>query len=250
MIVSVLDSRDLRRPRLAFAIAQVRRRQCRSLALLDATAASSSQWRNQRLAATLGLPKIAVVPAAGRGLQPALDALRSHAREIVIDIDETESCAARSALVAAKVLVVAMPSTDRDDSGLCMALRDRIERARLFNPTLKILLAPVGSDSAHANGQPDSLQRLADSIPSTRITSCKLGDLGRLCALSQGTLDADIERDMAALCAEVFPDGRPRSWRIPQSLRSLRAHAEMAVAAALRRFAIPAGRAGTPPRFR
>jgi hypothetical protein len=115
---------------------------------------------------------------------------------------------------------------------------------------LRCSMPPVDADSMRADGQRDVLQRIAQLIPRASVANCSLGDLGRLCALMKGSLDAGIERGMAALCADVFPDGRRAPPLIPARLRSLRSRAEMAVAAGLRRFAIPADRAGTPPRFR
>ncbi|MDB5853983.1 MAG: hypothetical protein JWR22_2024 [Herminiimonas sp.] len=161
-------------------------------------------------------------------------------------------------MVAAKVLVVATTLVENEDyrgdyedvSGSLLALRDRIERVRLFNPTLKVLLAPVDCSSPRADRQPDALQRLAHLIPSARVAHCSLANPGRLCALSHGRLDADIERDVAALCAAIFQDSSRPLPRAPQSLRSLRPESEKAAEIGRRSFIIPAGRAGTPPRSR
>ncbi|MDB5822301.1 MAG: hypothetical protein JWR21_1005 [Herminiimonas sp.] len=161
-------------------------------------------------------------------------------------------------MVAAKVLVVSTTSVENDDhrgdyedvSRSLLALRDRIERARLFNPTLKVLLALVDRTSPRADRQRDALKRLAHLIPSARVAHCSLANPGRLCALSHGRLDADMERDIAALCAEIFQDSNRPLPRAPQSLRSLRPSSGKAAETGRRSFINPAGRAGTPPRFR
>lgn len=239
MIVSVLDSRDLRRPRLAFAIAHVRREQTPSLALVDATAASNSTWRSERLADTPAMRRLTVVRAARQCLQPVLDALGSSRRDIVIDIDETESFAARSALVAAKVLVVAMTSAEWKDAESCAALRERIERIRLFNPRLKVLLAPLRSGGSRDDGQRDMLQGIVRSIPASSVAKGSLGELDGLRSLSQGKLEAETERDIVALCAELFSNARGPMRFLPWILFGQRKHAETTGAADARATAFP-----------
>lgn len=239
MIVSVLDSRDLRRPRLAFAIARVRREQTPSIALVDATAASNSTWRSERLAGTPGMTRLTVVSAASQCLQPVLDALGSSRRDMVIDIDETESFAARSALVAAKVLVVAMTSAQWEDAESCVALRDRIERIRLFNPRLKVLLAPLRSGGSRDDAQRHMLQGIARSIPAASVAKGSLGELDGLRSLSQGKLEAETERDVVALCAELFANARRPIRFLPWLLSGQRKHAETNRATDARATAFP-----------
>jgi hypothetical protein len=249
MIVSILESPDLRRPRLAFALAQVRRCQCRSLALLDATASSASQWRSTSLSTAPGSLAMVVVRAAGPCLEPVLATLKSRCRDIVIDIEETESFAAKSALVSAKVLVVALSMSDRGEPTLPVALRETIERARLFNPTLKVLLIPVCEDRVLANISRNALQRLANLIPCSRVANRSLHDLARLRSLSRGAFDAGMERDIVALCAELFPLARGWPPLALVSLPGLRKFVALLNTPRAARRAIPAGRADIPPPF-
>ena len=176
------------------------------------------------------MTRLTVVSAARQCLQPVLDALGSSRRDVVIDIDETESFAARSALVAAKVLVVAMTSGEWRDAGFRVALRDRIERIHLFNPGLKVLLAPLRSSGSREDVQRDMLQGIARSIPASSVAKGSLGELDGLRSLSQGKLEAETERDVVALCAEIFPHARRPMRFLPWILSGQRKPAEKTVA--------------------
>lgn len=214
MIVSILNAPDLRNPRLAFAIALYRQRQTHSVALLDATSASQSQWDSERLAASAA-SCIPVVRASRQCLQPALDALAGSCRDIVIDIDEAASFAGRSALVAARVLVLAMAPVDWQDEAMCMALTQRIERTQLFNPTLRILVVPVRYGTTLSDAQRADLYRFVQRLSGARLAHRGIGDLGELRALARGKSGAGSHRDLAALCAELFPQARLQRWSIP-----------------------------------
>lgn len=104
-------------------------------------------------------PRLMARAISAKGLQPELEHLVHCYHDIVIDSESRDSMGSRSALVAARVLVVALDEvTDRLAQE---RLARRIAHARSANPALRVLLATdTDKDAAHA---------LAGQIPSARV---------------------------------------------------------------------------------
>ena len=102
---------------------------------------------------------------SAKGLQPELEHLVHCYHDIVIDSEGRDSMGSRSALIAARVLVV--PLDGVVDGAAQAGLARRIAHARSVNPDLRVLLATdTQAAPAHA---------LAAQIPAARVVS--LGQL-------------------------------------------------------------------------
>lgn len=85
-------------------------------------------------------------PISAKGLQPELEHLVNCYHDIVIDSEARDSLGSRSAMIAARVLVV---SVDGLADQACLVRR--IAHARTINPELRVLLVTAFMpDAAHA----------------------------------------------------------------------------------------------------
>lgn len=171
MIIAITDDRGgLEKSIVAGRLAASRALAGRKVLLLDADPrqAALAQARNLRAGGMPGgvtAPRLMARAISAKGLQPELEHLVNCYHDIVIDSEGRDSMGSRSALAAARVLVV--PLDGVADAAAQASLARRIAHARSVNPQLRVLLATdTHTAAAHA---------LAARIPAARVVS--LGQL-------------------------------------------------------------------------
>lgn len=137
-------------------------------------------WLDQSATHPAGaLPhKLVVRAISAKGLQPELEHLINCYHDIVIDTEDRDSMASRSALIAARVVIVPCGAAcvgAPDGGAPCVdgaCLVRRIGKARMFNPGLRVLVVPVCGPAA-AQEQEQEMERaqtLAARIPAAALT--------------------------------------------------------------------------------
>ena len=171
MIIAITDERGgMEKSILAGRLAASRALARRKVLLLDADPrqGAMAQARNMHDGAmhgSLTRPRLMARAISAKGLQPELEHLVNCYHDIVIDSEGRDSMGSRSALIAARVLVVPLDGVADGDARAGLARR--IAHARSVNPDLRVLLATDAQAApAHA---------LAAQIPSARVVS--LGQL-------------------------------------------------------------------------
>lgn len=91
-------------------------------------------------------PRVATRSLSGRTLQTEIDRLRRHYNDIVIDTDCRDTPESRSALIAARLVVVPV-GADQVDLASQYKLIARLNSARMFNPGLHVLFVVFGGRS-------------------------------------------------------------------------------------------------------
>ncbi|AMO98159.1 cobQ/CobB/MinD/ParA nucleotide binding domain protein [Collimonas arenae] len=140
----------------------------RKVLLIDATAPHHALgWSACRDAAGI---KSKLVVRGAENLQSELENpasySRSHYAEIVIDADGANTQDTDAALVATDVLLVPVHARQGEMHNLA-ALAERIDTLKLFNPTLRVLVAEVQPISAFGdtqNSQSNPARQVANSI--------------------------------------------------------------------------------------
>ena len=171
MIIAITDEHGgMEKSILAGRLAASRALAGRKVLLLDADPRQGAmeQARNMHDEArhgSLTQPRLMARAISAKGLQPELEHLVNCYHDIVIDSEGRDSMGSRSALIAARVLVV--PLDGVVDVAAQAGLARRIAHARSVNPDLRVLLATdTQAAPAHA---------LATQIPAARVVS--LGQL-------------------------------------------------------------------------
>ncbi|MGK5077992.1 cobyrinic acid ac-diamide synthase [Janthinobacterium sp. HLX7-2] len=136
----------------------------RKVLLLDAdprqrALAQASTMHCGGMHSSVSQPRLMARAISAKGLQPELEHLVSCYHDIVIDSEGRDSMGSRSALAAARVLVVALDGAA--DAAAQESLVHRIARARSVNPALRVLLVTtMDSNAVHA---------LAEHIPAASV---------------------------------------------------------------------------------
>ena len=171
MIIAITDERGgMAKSIIAGRLAASRALAGRKVLLLDADPrqGAMAQARNMHDGAMHGSvtrPRLMARAISAKGVQPELEHLVHCYHDIVIDSEGRDSMGSRSALAAARVLVV--PLDGVADAAAQASLARRIAHARSSNPALHVLLATDTPASA--------AQALAAQIPAARVVS--LGQL-------------------------------------------------------------------------
>jgi chromosome partitioning protein len=170
MIITVFSTNNsVDRSIFAINLAAVFTRNLRRVALVDLTSSAHAlNWKTQRQNADLK-PKFAVHDPLGLPLEleNRNSYLRTHYHEIIIDTDGADSWFAESAMAASQVIIVPIWHY-QDNAKLQGKLMERIERIKLFHPTLKVLIVDMQRPSAQSGAesrQSDKAANFAQSIP-------------------------------------------------------------------------------------
>ena len=155
MIIAITDERGgMEKSIVAGRLAASRALAGRKVLLLDAdprqgALAQARSLHGAGMAGSTSQPRLMARAISAKGLQPELEHLVHCYHDIVIDSEGRDSMGSRSALVAARVLVVALDGPA--DSTAQQGLARRIAHARSLNPALRVLLATdTHTDAAHA----------------------------------------------------------------------------------------------------
>lgn len=155
MIIAITDERGgMEKSIVAGRLAASRALAGRKVLLLDAdprqgALAQARSLHGAGMAGSTSQPRLMARAISAKGLQPELEHLVHCYHDIVIDSEGRDSMGSRSALVAARVLVVALDGVG--DSAGRQGLARRIAHARSVNPALRVLLATdTRTDAVHA----------------------------------------------------------------------------------------------------
>lgn len=132
-------------PLVAENIAVLSARRGRRVLLLDATRRQAcARWGAERARSRLHPPVAARAARASRFTADLERCLR-HYDDIVIDTDADDGVACRCALIAAHVALVPLAPEHAGDDAACGPIA-RLNRARMFNPGLRVLFVAVGGE--------------------------------------------------------------------------------------------------------
>ena len=110
-------------------------------------------------------PRVTVEPAGNERLADRLERAHSRFDHVVIDAGVAGTHAARRALIAARVALVAVPA-ERTDECCPPSLAALLADVRMFNPGLRILCLPVSGDTVPATDDMANLLAEIDPTPS------------------------------------------------------------------------------------
>lgn len=171
MIIAITDERGgMEKSIVAGRLAASRALAGHKVLLLDADPrqAALAQAGNLRVGgsgSSVTAPRLMARAISPKGVLPELEHLVHCYHDIVIDSEGRDSMGSRSALIAARVLVV--PLDGALDASAQASLARRIAHARSINPQLRVLLA--------TDTQMAAVHALAAQIPAARVVS--LGQL-------------------------------------------------------------------------
>ena len=154
-----------------------------------------------------------------RGFQVELESLHPHYNDIVIviviviviDTDSCNTLESRSALIAARLVIVPV-QTDQVDLATQYKLISRLKSARMFNPGLRVLFVIVAGSSDPSDQERAAIRTYVAQVMSATLAGTLIHV--RRAAESSGApasdacehehADARAQEDMSALYHEVF----------------------------------------------
>ncbi len=142
MIITITDEYGgMEKSILAGRLAASRALAGRKVLLLDADPhhATLRQVNQAHQQADGARPGIVARAISAKGLQPELEHLVTCYHDIVIDTEGRDSMGSRSALIAARVVIIPIDGSHSDASSRARLVQ-RITYARLFNPGLRVLV--------------------------------------------------------------------------------------------------------------
>jgi chromosome partitioning protein len=136
----------------------------RKVLLVDSTSQRKSYlWSIERGASGIE-QKVPVRAIGGKGLEPELENLALRYKDIVIDTEGRDSMASRSALGAARLVIIPIQA-DEIDARRQEVLVRRIEAARAHNPHLRVLVVISRADHDIAPDELDAVKSFVKKIP-------------------------------------------------------------------------------------
>jgi chromosome partitioning protein len=192
-------------------LALLRARSGRKVMLIDTDPKKSScAWNSERLAAGV-VPRVPSRAITGRGLQNELELLRLHYNDIVIDTEGRDTLESRSALIAAKVVVVPV-TADQVDLASQYKLIARLNSARMFNPGLRVLFVLVGGADDPSEEALAAVRAYVSRVMSATLASTMIHEQGAVhaacgrgrCVCDGANCESRAVAEMSALYREVF----------------------------------------------
>lgn len=177
MIITVFsgDSR-IEKSILAANLAALRAQDHRYVLLIDADKQKHIfVWCVQRgnsIASKLHLPVLPVVDAS---LYSELERFDSRCQDIVIDAGIMDEADTQTALIAARTVVVPVCAQSKDE-GAANTIVASIERAKMFNPQLRVLLVVLDGQNAMLSNGEGIARSLAFRLPSSTIADTVMHD--------------------------------------------------------------------------
>ncbi|NHZ44694.1 hypothetical protein [Massilia aquatica] len=194
---------------LAANLAVLRARSGRTICMIDVDPCRSAyRWSCERSAAGQR-PSVPTRTLDARSLAREIDNLSAGFSDLLINTGEVETQEARSALIAARVVLVPVQVGDVDlDSRY--PLIARLNSARMFNPSLKVLFVIVSDGPAPSPQQLAAVRLYVAHVMSATLVATVLHvpcshDYGQgRCASDAQTCDPDAAAELHALYREVY----------------------------------------------
>ena len=214
MIIAIANENDgAEKSILASNLAALRALDGRKVLLIDADPHKFSlAWSSERDAAGIR-PKVPARAISGIGLQPELENLIPRYHDIVIDTEGRDCLASRSAMVAARIVIIPVRAGRIDPASQQKLIR-RLETARIFNPRLWVLFvmtrvhaSPSMEDFVAARALAAKIMSatLADTVIHEGTVLHKAFDQG-LCISEYRPIDEHAIAGMTDFYREVFKD--------------------------------------------
>jgi chromosome partitioning protein len=183
----------------------------RKVLLVDSTSQRKSfLWGVER--GTSGVEqKLPVRAIGGKGLEPELENLSLRYKDIVIDTEGRDSQASRSALIAARLVIVPVRAGEIDSRRQDVLIR-RIEAARVVNPCLRVLVIISRADHEISLDDYNAVKSFVAKIPSAILSETVIHEEAVLCEAFQTGLSAQESSspdnravvEMLSIYREVF----------------------------------------------
>jgi chromosome partitioning protein len=161
----------------------------RAVMLVDSTSQRKSYlWSVER--ASSGVEqRVPVRAIGGKGLEPELENLSMRYKDIVIDTEGRDSMASRSALIAARLVIIPVRAGEIDCRRQNVLVR-RIEAARQVNPNLRVLV--IISRAGHDVSDEDrkAVESFVARIPSAILSQTIIHEEAAFCAAVDEGLSA------------------------------------------------------------
>jgi chromosome partitioning protein len=153
---------------VANSLAMLRARAGRKVLLLDADPRQDATACNGRRGGAGA--QLAVRSGAGRNLQEELERLRRHYNDILIDTEGRDTLVSRSALIAARLVLVPV-APDQADLASQYKLIARLNSARMFNPGLRVLFVAYGGAADLTQDELAAIRAYAARVMSATLAS-------------------------------------------------------------------------------
>lgn len=213
MIIAIAnqDRGDSGKSIVASNLALLRARAGRKVMLVDADPKQAcSGWSSEREAAGLK-PPVAARAVAGRDLPQQIEALGLRYNDILIDTESGDTPAGRSALIAARLVVVPVTVGQADLAGHYQLIA-RLNSARMFNPGLRVLFVIVGAPSDPSGAELAAVRDYVAHVMSATLASTIIHVQGAERQLNGGgsgicdaaSSDLRAAAEMRELYREVF----------------------------------------------
>lgn len=195
---------------VASNLAVLRARSGRKVCLIDTDLKKrfACGWSIERSAAGIR-PRIPGRNIGGRGLVQELDKLLPHFNDILIETEARDCADNRSALIAARLVVVPVQA-DQVDLGTQYKLIACLNAARMFNPGLRVLFVLVAGRTDPTSDELAAVRAYVSRVMSASLASTTLHAPGSheygegRCVCDAETCDPDMAAEMHALYQEVY----------------------------------------------
>lgn len=168
IVAAISESGEETRVELADRLAALRALAGRRVLLLDGAPRHECSRLCEQRSAAAG-PRIPTRTVHGKAMQAELENLSQRYQDIVVDTEGRDSLGSRAALIAANVAVLPADALHGDAERVAR-LAWRIESARLFNPSLRVVIAACSDRCADPDARCGALL-LEGCIPGARLAA-------------------------------------------------------------------------------
>lgn len=155
-------------------------------------------------------PAIPARTVSARSLTLEIEGMLPRYSDILISTGERDTQESRSALIAARVVLVPL-EVGQVDLNTQYRLVARLNAARMFNPGLRVLFVIVGPASAPSDEDAAAIRAFVAHVMSASLAKTVIHSVSKAvygqgrCLCDAETCDPESAADMHALCDEIFP---------------------------------------------
>ncbi|ATQ74927.1 hypothetical protein CR152_10615 [Massilia violaceinigra] len=210
MIVAIasIQGKPLKTP-LAANLALLRARSGRTICLIDVDPRRSAYSCSCARSAAGQSPSVPTRTLDARSLAREIEELTPGFSDLLINTGEVETQEARPALIAARVVLVPVQVGNVDLESQ-YPLIARLNSARMFNPSLKVLFVIVSDGSTPSPEQLAAVRLYVAHVMSATLVAtvlhapCSHDDGQGRCASDAQTCDPDAAAELHALYREIY----------------------------------------------